>query len=360
MIYMPVQKLKESMVVGKDVNVNTSRNFGIPLIREKVALNDQLIDKLKRYKVPGIYIESEGTGDVCPQSVIEDKLKIKALTEIKNVFTAFGDIKKEITPKVIDGISNVAGGLVESVMKDREMLVNLVELKSHDDYTYTHSLCVSLLSVATGMALGYNSSRLRELSTASLLHDLGKIAIPISIINKPDKLTYEEFEVIKTHPARGRDLLEERFHMVSHSVLSAIKSHHEKYDGTGYPRGVDRQKIHPYARIISISDVFDALTSERPYRNAMQSSEAVEYLMAFSGTHFDPEILKFFLQKVAIYPVGSLVELSTGEIAIVVKNYGENVLRPLVRVIDENYKAKYDINLLQNPTCYNITIKKSL
>lgn len=355
MIYLPIYDIQEGMILARDINSNDSNRFSLPLIRKGNKLTYSVIEKLKQQYVIGIYIEQEGTEDIIQESVIDDELRVEALSQIKNAFETFKSPKGKNVSGVVDGVMKVAEDLCNSITSKTAILVNLIELKNHDDYTFTHSLCVSILSIATGITLGYEDEELALLATAALLHDIGKVDTPTWIINKPDVLTEEEFEIIKMHPAHGAEMLDKQ-RLVSFPTILAIKWHHEKYDGTGYPQGVKGTQIHPFARIIAICDVYDALTSNRAYRKAWEPSEAIEHILAGSQTHFDHKYVKAFLKKVEVYPVGSIVVLSNGLRAIVVKNNTENTLRPIVRVVSSSYRKVRDIDLMNDGNFYNLTI----
>jgi HD-GYP domain-containing protein (c-di-GMP phosphodiesterase class II) len=207
------------------------------------------------------------------------------------------------------------------------------------------------MSIAIGIELGFTNEMLNDLGTAGLLHDVGKVSVPIEIITKPGRLTPEEFEAVKMHPVYAAQHLKERS-LVNESIYRGIIQHHEKMDGTGYPYKLSGTQIHPYARIISVADVYDALTSNRPYRTPNPPNEAIEYIMAGMGTQFDEKVLRAFLRKVAPFPMGSTVQLSNGEKASVLKNYPDSPLRPYVMVLDST--KTYDLS--KDKDCMNIVI----
>lgn len=355
MIYLPICDIQEGMILARDINSNDANKFSLPLIRKGNKLTYSVIEKLKQQYVIGVYVEQDGTEDIIQESVIDNQLRIETLAQIKKVFDTFQNPKNKNVSGVVDEVIKVAEDLCHSITSKTAVLINLIELKNHDDYTFTHSLCVSILSIATGITLGYDDEKLSLLATAALLHDIGKVDTPTWIINKPDELTEEEFEIMKLHPAHGAEMLDKQ-RLVPFPTILAIKWHHEKYDGTGYPQGVVGEQIHPFARIIAICDVYDALTSNRAYRKAWEASEAIEHILAGSQTHFDYKYVKAFLKKIVVYPVGSIVVLSNGLRAIVVKNNVANTLRPLVRVVDSECHKVRDIDLMNDSNFYNLTI----
>ena len=202
--------------------------------------------------------------------------------------------------------------------------------------------------------MGLERGDLFELGLGAILHDIGKIFIPKEILNKDQKLTPEEFEEIKSHSIRGYTFLADQWNIPA-QANAVVLSHHEKYDGTGYPHNLRGKTIPPYGRIAAIADVFDALTSNRPYRKALSPSEALEYIMGNGGIHFDPQIIGTFVEGIALYPVGTKVELNNGMHGIVVKNYPNLGTRPVVKILsDAKEQVYYDLS--NDFSLLNVTI----
>jgi HD-GYP domain-containing protein (c-di-GMP phosphodiesterase class II) len=233
----------------------------------------------------------------------------------------------------------------------------MIDLRAYDDYTFYHSVNVGVLSVTVGAALGLNKKQLHNLCLAALLHDIGKVFIPKEIVNKPEKLTDEEFKIIKTHSIKGYEYIREKFDIPVSSYIGVLQ-HHERYDGTGYPFSIEGNKISMFGKIIAASDVYDALVSSRPYRKAVLPSEAMEYIMGGSGSYFDALIVNTFTQRIAPYPVGTCVLMSDGRCGIVVENYYNCCLRPKIKVV-AHYPTKvepYFIDLKNDRTTIDLTI----
>ncbi len=221
--------------------------------------------------------------------------------------------------------------IIDSIMRSDDALVSITKLKAFDEYTYTHSLNVSVLSVAFGKALGLKGGMLNRLGMAGMFHDLGKQRIPSKVLNKPGKLTDEEFAVIKSHPERGLALcLAAQFK--DQAILRGIMEHHEKYNGNGYPKRLSGDSIHHFARIIAIADVYDALTSERVYKKGMLPNKALSIMYNMRGEDFFPGLVERFIKQVGIYPVGSLVRLSDHSHGVVVTANPAAPLTPLITV----------------------------
>jgi HD-GYP domain-containing protein (c-di-GMP phosphodiesterase class II) len=239
------------------------------------------------------------------------------------------------------------------------MLIGLSDIKAHDEYTYYHSVSVATLSILLGVARGMSRPALYKLGMGALLHDVGKVFIPREIVQKPGALTDEEYEEMKHHSLLGYDYLREYWAGPAESIV-AVLAHHERYDGSGYPLGLSGDKQPLEARIVALSDVYDAMTSERPYRGAIPPSEAIEHIMGNSGTMFDPQLVSIFMKKITPYPVGSRVCLSNGQRAIVVNNHADSLMRPKVKRLHMNEQtacAEDEImDLLNDPAYWNVTI----
>ncbi|WP_051280729.1 HD-GYP domain-containing protein [Anaerovorax odorimutans] len=351
MIYLPLEHLKPGMVVAKNIYMDFSF---LPLITKGQVLNTFIIRQLKLKEISGLYVESDVGNDIVVKSIIDNDLKRSTISGVKEIFSSL-EKNTQFTQDDFKSVSKMANDLVLNILSNDELLINMIELKSHSNYTYYHCLCVSIISVVIGIKHELEYADLVNLATCGLLHDIGKAMIPIEILDKPSYLTDEEFEIIKTHPGCAKLLLEANKN-ISYEMLNSIKGHHEKFDGSGYPDGLSGYDIPLFSRIIAIADVYDALTSQRAYRKAWFPSDAIEYMMGCAESHFDTDLLKTFLTTVAVYPEGTIVLLSNGEKAVVIKNYSENTLRPSVRTINEKGEHMEELNLMHDKKCMNIVI----
>ena len=231
-------------------------------------------------------------------------------------------------------------GCVDSIIRNPEAMLLLSRLKTREHYTSEHSLNVSILSIAFGRHLGMDRRQLNEIGLCGMLHDMGKMMAPDEVLNKPGRLEGEEIEIMKRHPLDGRNILMSSSGL-SHAAIDAAYGHHERSDGSGYPEGVRSDRISLYTKIVSIVDVFDAVTSDRAYRDGATTSEALNLLHAKRGEHYDPSLVLKFTECIGAYPVGTVVELHNGEIGLVVQVHPTARLKPRIRLfLDEQGKPR--------------------
>ncbi len=222
--------------------------------------------------------------------------------------------------------------VIKSVQRNANALTAITNLRSYDEYTYTHSANVSVLAVVFGQYLGLSADDLALLGVGGMFHDIGKVRIPDHILNKPGKLTEEEFAVMKNHPALGHAMLEKHAN-IPEPVLKMVIEHHEKYNGKGYPHGIRGENISRFGNLLSVVDVYDALTTDRVYRQAVYPSNALHILYRGKAQDFYPDLADLFVKCVGIYPIGSLVKLSSEEYGIVVDTNMQAPLEPKICVI---------------------------
>lgn len=228
--------------------------------------------------------------------------------------------------KVDDLVHNVS----TSLLRHPDVLISLARLKTADDYTYMHSVAVCALMVAVARQLELPVAQVHQAGVAGLLHDIGKLTIPESILNKPEKLSADEFERIKLHPAAGGAILRQNPQLDA-LVLDVCLHHHEKIDGSGYPHHLAGEQISLFAQMGAVCDVYDAVTSTRPYNRGWDPAEALQRMSGWTG-HFDSRVLQALVKCVGIYPVGSLVRLHSGKLAVVLEQSSESLLLPKVKV----------------------------
>ncbi len=232
----------------------------------------------------------------------------------------------------VEQVEPVVERMSDSILRNSGALLSLCRVKNKDDYTFLHSVSVGALLIAFCRELGMDGDAIRQAGVGGMLHDVGKIRVPDAILNKPGKLTDEEFAVMKGHVVESRRILEDTPD-VTPTALQVAAQHHERYDGSGYAEGLKGESISRIGQMAAICDVYDAITSDRVYHKGMAPAEALRKIFEWSKFHFNPQLTQAFLRCIGIYPIGTLVKLESGRLALVVDQREGNLLRPLVRVI---------------------------
>lgn len=352
---VPIECIRDNSLLGKDIYSCDGRC----LLRAGILLTYDLLIKVKEHKILSLYIIDEYSSAEI-EDIIKPELRQKSISVIKETFCDIERIasvhkfeKRNINDyttqekKYFDSINDIAEEILENVLSNKHVLLSLVDIKSMDNYTYAHSVNVAVISIILGISLNLPKKQLTYLCIGALVHDIGKSFIPREVLQKPGSLTPEEFEIIKSHTTYGYKFLGKSFNLSSHVKLIVLQ-HHERFDGLGYPNGVIGDKINYLARIVSIADVYDALTSDRPYKRAMCPSDALEYLMSHACTLFDYNMINIFCKIVIPFPQGTIVSLSNGDIGIVEETRPNYPLRPIVKIVksDRENKIGSKINLI--------------
>lgn len=350
MRFVSANCLREGMKLAKPLfrGLTTMLSSGI-------TLNALYIDRIQHNGYPGVYIDDDLSRDIDIIDVISDELRMETMKGMQKIIATAQQGHRNAHPF---NISAQVERIVSELSGNRDVMVNMLDLCSFDSYTYSHSLNVAVLSIILGMAMDFPVGDLVSLGCGALLHDIGKVFVNKSIIQKNGPLTPEEFEEVKTHSRMGYNYIMSEYRLPPRNC-SPILDHHERYDGSGYPAKKCGTQISLYGRITAVADVYDALTSERPYRKALPPSEGVEYIMANADTLFDPEVVNVFIRKIAPYPVGTSVTLSNGWTGLVVRNYASYCLRPKVRIYQKNGVAvtPFEISLKDDFSYLNVTIR---
>lgn len=343
---IPVQMLAESEgIIAR--NVVTPDGTVILPAGVEIALFESAIDVLIRRMIDmgieWVYINA-------PQQLSEEEIesiiervysddgaiisKERARDVVKHVDTVFTNLREEdeIKPEMVTALSNLGSDLTKDLLKNPSVAFSLGKVLDADEYTFVHSFNVAVLSgyLANRLYPG-KAAMLEKIVLGSLMHDIGKAGIPLSVLNKPGPLNSHEFREMKRHPVLGVKMAIQAG-VNDEDILSVIGGHHEKWSGSGYPKGKSGNTIAEPARIAAVSDVFDALTARRVYKEPMSSRNAITMILKDAGIHFDPRIAREMLVSIGLYPPGSLVALSSGQVGIVVSGGGKDLVRPIVMI----------------------------
>lgn len=346
MIIVPVEKLQAGMKLESDVCSTSAREYST-LISKGTELTQGMIDMLiakgiKSVKILNANVETEMIDPLAERRERERNERIsRALTDLDEIFDCNEEIK-ELSQSAAQKVDSIADDIINDIAGDSSFLSNqMIALQNYDDYTYKHCLRVAMMAASVSGELKQSKAETKDVVISGLLHDIGKSNIDHDIIIKPGKLTDAEFNQIKQHPTIGYNILKNGGQF-NQNILAGVLFHQEKYDGSGYPTHIKGDKIPLIARILTVCDVFDALTSNRPYRTPWSVAETEEYILGGSGQHFDYDVTKAFLRAFNPYPIGTMVMLSDGRHGVVV-GHSENVLRPTLRVMGRDSEEVIDL-----------------
>jgi HD-GYP domain-containing protein (c-di-GMP phosphodiesterase class II) len=329
-----VESLKPGMRLAK----NIYNDNGVVLLAEHAELTQPIIDRLRSYGLRFLYVQDERTDDLVIRDLISETTRTRAIQELKSAFRMAAEEhsrKRGLTSiQLGKKMKDLLTSIMDELSDHREAMIMMSHVSVTDQYLYDHSLNVCMYAVLLGMSSRFDEEQLYALGLGSLLHDIGKLTIPGEILHKPGRLSDEEFEVIKTHTETGFQILKGIPNVPLVSAHCAYQ-HHERLDGSGYPRGIREDEIHEFAKLIGVCDVYDALTSHRVYRKAMLPHEAMEILYAAANTQFDERYVNLFRSKVMIYPIGMTVRLNTGETGVVVDMNVTSPHRPVIRILED-------------------------
>jgi putative nucleotidyltransferase with HDIG domain len=339
----------EGALLGKAI-INDQ---GKILLNVGARLEGKILNRLLEFGIDYIYIKDHDTDDLILVNSISDPIRVNAIKTIGETFKQIQlDTKVShsfVLAQSAKKFKKLISLLLEELQRSKELLNLLSDVFIHDHYIFSHSLNVTLYALAIGIEMKLSPKELEQLGLGAILHDVGKMKVPVEILSKPDRLTGEEFQIIKAHAEEGFQLLR-NIPEISLIVAHCAFQHHERLNGSGYPRGLKGDNIHLFGRILGVADVFDAVTSNRVYRPAMLPHEGLEILYSGSGNLYDPKVVDAFRRAVAIYPVGLTVILSDGRKGVVSAQNPGLSERPVVRVLEENSKRvePYEIDLKVN------------
>ncbi|MDP4162083.1 MAG: HD-GYP domain-containing protein [Bacillota bacterium] len=328
-----------SVINGAILGKTIYNDRGQILLNAGVELEAKFLRRLEDMGIHYIYVEDRKTDDINVKDAISMPIRQKAMKTIEDSFVRLQKEKFVSGSFVIEKATKDFKALITYILTEiksnQDLLVLLSDVYTYDHYIFTHSLNVTMYSLAIGLEMKLSPKELETLGLGAILHDVGKMRIPENILLKCGKLTEEEYQIIKSHADEGFQILRNTPGVPLIAAHCAFQ-HHERLNGSGYPRGITGKEIHDFGKIIAVADVFDAVTSNRVYRRAMLPHEGLEILYAGSGSLFDSKIIEAFRQAVAIYPEGITVMLSDGRKGVVSRQNKGLSERPAVRIIEEN------------------------
>lgn len=332
---------------------------GLALLHEGVELTQTLITRLERYGVDFVYILDKETNDLVVEDPISQETRVKALNEIKTQYKKIMEENSKSKFSKNNFMGRAFANLIKLVMDDLDsregthiMLLNMNVL---NNYLFNHSLNVCIYATMLGLVNGYSRQEIAILGMGAMLHDIGKTKINQELLKKPGLLTHEEITEVRKHAELGFKLLKDEPNMPLLAAHCAFQ-HHEREDGSGYPRGIKNNEIHDFAKLIAIIDSYDAMTTHRPHRLAMLPHQAMEILYSGVDTLYDFKKVALFRDNVAIYPIGLSVKLSTGEKGVVAHINPAIPQRPNVRIFEDADGHKvtqpYEVDLSKQLTVF--------
>jgi len=341
---IPVDKVKPGMVIERAV-IDANGNI---LLSKGVNIDEHYIKRIKELGIPALYIKDDKLGKVEYDEVISERTRLEALKVTKDVMKTIRlsnefDLKK---------VNRVVDDLITELMSSKDLMVALVDMRAANDSGFYHSVNTAVLSIITGLSMGYDAKQLGQLACGALFHDIGIVMLPPELLNKKSPLTPQENELILKHPEIGFEILRNKEGVSLISAHVALQ-HHEKYDGSGYPRGLAGEEISEFARIVSIAAIYDNIMGSGNAVSPIFPPQAIEHLSTYSGKWFDPRILEIFIRTIALFPIGSIVLLNTGELGLVVKTRKKFPTRPVVRVFKNSagiyLNPPFEVDLAKNP-----------
>lgn len=341
--------LRPDMVLAKSIYYRECL-----ILRSGMDNLEQYVNNLKNIGIDFVYVEDSKSSGIEIPDAISEETRVTCKKILRQTIDEFEN--KTIID--LSDITDTIQSIIDDILANEDMQISLNDISASDEYTFSHSVSTTVYSLLIARQLGYNKGMMEKLAAGALFHDIGKILLDKNILNKEGKLDSEETEHIKLHPTLGYETLKKCPSLTELSRIVALY-HHERMDGTGYPSGIKASELHEVVRIVAVADTYDALVSDRCYRQKWTSNQAVNFLIEHAETKFDTRLVSAFIKQIAIYPNGSMVRLSDNCIGIIKEQNKNFPLRPIVRVItDTNDKdiEPYEIDLMK---ILSITILES-
>ncbi len=383
-----IEQLKPGIYIH-DLDVSWLKH---PFIRNRLLIKDEvMVEKIREMGIQEIYIDTTKGLDVYEAPSKEELVKI-----FKSKFDEFAQVRPKIEVKIsrreelpkarqlnlkakhlvkkfseslsrgqvvsINEITDLSGNVIDSVSRNKDAMLSLMAIRRMDEYTFTHSVNVMIMMIAMGKQLELDEKQLMNMATGALLHDIGKLRLPQELINKKGTLTAEEMEQVRRHVEYGQEMIQSMAN-ISIETTQVVTEHHERFDGSGYPKGLQGDEISMGGQMSSIIDVYDAITTERIYADGLDMVTGLRKIYEWSHFLFKDDLVESFIKTMGIYPVGTLVQLNNGLIGVVIESGRQNALRPTVRIIYDSRRKIHlpprDINLSDQANLLQIISSES-
>jgi len=349
-----IEFLEPGMVVAKPIYTND----GMVLLAKDAVLTADYIKRLNDKDIRFIYVMDDLSEGIEINDVVSDKVRVKASRQIKEAVNKAKNIANSDVDFV--RIKLIVDEIINDLLHNSKSIYELLDQSSPNDFLFSHSVNVCILSTMTGLAMDYSKQQLKELAVGAFLHDIGNTLISPQIFNKPAGLDIAEILQVRKHPAYSYEILKDNKSISNCSKL-IVYQHHERYNGEGYPLGIKKDDIGDMSQVVGIADIYEAMTSERPYRKALPAKEAYEYISGTGDYFFKYDLVRIFLSQIAVYSTGSVVRLSNGQVGIVKENIKGAPLSPNIRLIMEKdgtrAVGRKDLELCKTPS---VVIEKVL
>lgn len=321
------------------------------LLSQGARLKKSYISKFRELGIEYIYVEDEISQGIEIHDYVDEQTREHCKKEVRKVLEKYSTSGRV----ELDGIATVAQEVIEDILSNKDVLINISDVRREDEYTYSHSVSVCTLSVLTALKMGYNTQKAKEIAIGALLHDMGTVLIPNEILNKKEPLTEAESETLKRHVIYGYEAVKDERWLSAISKV-VILTHHERLDGSGYPFGWTGDKIHESSKIVAVCNEFDTLISKRSNKGVYKIYEAVEFLTATKGKLYDGNVVDVFTGHIAIYPSGTGVITNKGDYAIVVRQNKSFTTRPVIRLLKDKdgnpYEGQREMDLSRETTVF--------
>ncbi|CAH1075785.1 HD-GYP domain-containing protein [Candidatus Nitrotoga sp. 1052] len=344
---------KNSFMLTEDKDLNTLKNCGVDEVWIDTSIGLDINANVAALSQKEAELKVESELKKIEQTLQKTEVLVPLRVELiaakkihtqakKVVISIFSDVRMGNALK-LDDVVSLVDEINQSIARNSSALISLSRLKNADNYTYLHSVAVCILMIALGRQLELEHEMLKQAGIAGLLHDIGKVFIPHEVLNKPGKLTDEEFNIVKAHPLKGWGFLKDS-NEVNDLVLDVCRHHHERVDGMGYPDKLSGEALTLFARMAAVCDVYDAITSNRCYKKGWEPAESIRKMAEWKNGHFDEVIFHAFVKTVGIYPTGTLLKLKSGRLGVVTDQSKKSLIKPIVKVF---FSTRSNAHILQ-------------